>query len=253
MWNLQNPKIWTCTGKQPIGATPIPTKIGESISMDLFHIDNRVYVTCLDRFSKYLRAFLIENKSNFHEKMEEILTQNYPNCKTLITDNEAIFVSSSTKAVYDRYKIKHITTPVQHSTSNGQVERVHSTIIELIRCLAKQNSSTSGEEVFNAVKQYNTTIHSVTKEKPIDIQQHPEKYTGISERIKLNQEKLLLYHNKNRANRTFQTNEIIYVKSNRRRKDANAYTKHIVQTDLGDSVLTTKNKVYHKDSVRKND
>lgn len=40
--------------KQPIGATPIPTKIVESISMDLFHIDNRIYVTCLDRFTKYL-------------------------------------------------------------------------------------------------------------------------------------------------------------------------------------------------------
>lgn len=39
--------------KQPIGTTPIPTGIGESISMDLFHIDNRVYVTSIDRYSKY--------------------------------------------------------------------------------------------------------------------------------------------------------------------------------------------------------
>lgn len=29
--------------KQPIGATPIPTAVGESISMDLFYIDNKFY------------------------------------------------------------------------------------------------------------------------------------------------------------------------------------------------------------------
>lgn len=27
-------------GKQPIGSTPIPTKVNESISMDIFHMDN---------------------------------------------------------------------------------------------------------------------------------------------------------------------------------------------------------------------
>lgn len=31
--------------KQPIGATPIPTAMGKSISMDLFYIDNKFYVT----------------------------------------------------------------------------------------------------------------------------------------------------------------------------------------------------------------
>lgn len=79
---------------------------------------------------------------------------------------------NSTKTVYERYKIEHITTPVQHSTSNDQVERVHSTIIELVRCLTKQHSSTSSEEVFNAVKQYNNIIHTVTKGKSVDIQRN---------------------------------------------------------------------------------
>lgn len=61
----------------------------------------------------------IESKVNFYKKLEEILTQNYPECETLITDNEAGFLSNASKIVYRKYNITHITTPVQHSTSNG--------------------------------------------------------------------------------------------------------------------------------------
>lgn len=119
--------------KQPIGSTPIPKAVGESISMDLFYIDNKPYVTSVDRFLKYLLIHLIQNKINFLEKLEEILTQNYPNCKSIITDNEAVLISNAAKTIYQKYGITHVTTPVQHSTSNGQVERTHSTLIELIR------------------------------------------------------------------------------------------------------------------------
>lgn len=168
--------------KQLIGSTPIPKRVGESISMDLFHIDNKLYVTSVDRYSKYLLVHTIESKINFHEKLEEILTQNYPSCQTLITDNEAVFVSNASKVIYRKYKISHITTTIQHSTNNGEVERTHSTLIELIRCLNKQNNSNSTEEIFNAVKAYNETINSVTKEKPTDVNQNPNNYPNIPEK-----------------------------------------------------------------------
>lgn len=238
--------------KQPFGSTPIPTRTGQSIAMDIFHIDKKLYVSCIDRFSKYLFIHSIHSKVNFHEKLEEIIAQNYPNCETIITDNEGIFVSNYSRAVYEKYKIVHVLTPIQHSTSNAQVERAHSTLIELIRCLAKQNSSTASDEIFNAVIAYNNTIHSVTGEKPADIRQNPDKYPNVSEKIRLNQIKLLEYHNKYRKNRQFEVNEIIFVKSNRRRKDTSAYVKHIVKADQGNTVLTTKDKVFHKDSIRRN-
>lgn len=169
--------------KQPIGTTSIPVNVGESISMDLFYIDKKLYVTSVDRYSKNLMVHRIENKLNFHEKLEEIITQNYPNCKTIITDNEAIFISNATKIIYQKYKITHVTTPVQHSTSNGQVERTHSTLIELIRCLKTQNSSSATEQIYNATKAYNETIHSVTRKRPIDIKQNPTSYANISKKI----------------------------------------------------------------------
>lgn len=165
----------------------------------------------------------------------------------IIDNNEAIFVSKASKSIFQKYKIAHITTPIHHSTSNGQVERTHSTLIEIIRCLSKQNNSSSTEEIFNAVKAYNETIHSVTDEKPINIKQNPTHYTDISNKILAHRKATLKYHNKNRKNRNFLPNEIIYIKSDRRRKDASAYIKHIVKKDLGDSILTTLNKIFHAD------
>lgn len=238
--------------KQPIGSTPIPTTVGESISMDLFYIDNKIYVTSVDRYSKYLIIHPIQSKENFHEKLEEILTQNYPKCKTLMTDNEGVLISNAAKFVYRKYGIIHVTTPIQHSTSNGTIERTHSTLIELIRCLSTQNKTSSTEEIFSAVKAYNETIHSVTHEKPIDVRENPNNFPNISEKIMAQQKQTLEYHNKNKTNRSFRPGEEIFVKSNRRRKDASAYVKHIVKEDLGNSILTTKNKEFHKDNIRIN-
>lgn len=238
--------------KQPIGVTPIPERVGESISMDLFFIDGKTYVTSVDRYSKYLVVHPLESKTNFHIKLEEILTQSYPDCQTVITDNENIFNSRDSRMVFQKYDVVHISTPVQHSTSNGVVERTHSTLIEIIRCLKAQSNSSASDEIYNAVKAYNETIHSVTNEKPADMKRNPMGYSNIRSRIMNQQESALLYHNRERKNRDFMPNEVIYVKTDRRRKDVNAYNKHVVKQDLGNTVRTTTGKIYHKDNIRVN-
>lgn len=118
--------------------------------------------------------------------------------------------------------------------------------------MSKQNDSDSSENIFAAVKEYNNTIHSVTGEKPVDVKQNPNGYDKIPEKLKINQEKMLKYFNKNRENKMYEQNEIVYVKGNRRRKDANAYTKHVVKEDQKNTILTKKDKIIHKDCIRKN-
>lgn len=39
-----------------------------------------------------------------------------------MTDNDAIFVSQASQLVFNKYGINHVTSPVQHSVSNGEVE-----------------------------------------------------------------------------------------------------------------------------------
>jgi len=58
---------------------------------------------------------------------------------------------------------------LRHSTSNGQVERAHSTLREIARCIKEEfNLTNYSEIVIRADQKYNQSIHSTTNEKPFD-------------------------------------------------------------------------------------
>lgn len=238
--------------KETLKPTPIPTRPGRSIHIDLFHLNNRLFISTCDRFSKHFSLREIPNKRNIAAVIEEILSQIYPNCTEITTDNEAIFIAQTCRALYRRKNINHFITPVAHSTTNGQVERTHSTILEIANALAKQNSNETIDELFNAVSQYNDTIHSVTKFKPADIffNRKAIDFGMVEKNIKLDQEKMLQFHNKKRIHKVFKAGDIVFMKSDRRRKDKRAYAKYIVKEDHKDTIVSTTGKIIHKDSLR---
>jgi len=60
--------------------------------------------------------------------------------------------------------------PPLHSVSNGQVERFHSTLIELARCLKiDKGISDTVELTLLATTRYNKSIHSVINKKPAEV------------------------------------------------------------------------------------
>lgn len=238
--------------KQPIGKTPIPTQVGEYIQMDVFHINNKQYLSSTDRYSKYCFLRKLDTKINCHEYIEEVLTQVYPNAKNLMTDNESIFIGNIAKCLYSRLQITHSVTPIHHSTSNAQVERIHCTLIELCQSLAAENHTAPGDELFNAVRQYNRTIHSSTGHKPEDVFYNREKYPDIKNILEDKQKKLLRHHNKGRQAIIYKPGDIIYSRTDRRNMLATKYNKHKVKEDRGDTILTVRGKIIHKDSIRKN-
>lgn len=148
--------------------------------------------------------------------------------------------------------INYLKTPVSHSTTNGQVERIHSTILEIANSISRQNATDAVDEIFNAVTQYNNTIHSVTKFRPSEIFFNSAKidFELVRKNIQQNQENVLKYHNKKRVHKTFQPGDVVFVKSDRRRKDKKAYMKYTVQMDQKDTIVTTTNKTIHKDNLR---
>lgn len=91
--------------------------------------------------------------------------------KLIVTDNEKTLKSAAIKfLLQEQLQAKVYTTPLYTSTSNGQVERFHSTLTEIMRCLKQEKTTLVFEELpFEAVDKYNTSIHSTTQEKPIDI------------------------------------------------------------------------------------
>lgn len=233
-----------------MGPTPIPTHVGEYLQIDIFHAASRIYYSTIDRFSKYAVLRYSENKLNASEVVEEIL-QMFPLCKHVMTDNEQIFVSFPMKSMFSRKKITHSVTPIKHSTSNAQVERFHRTLIEITRCLAEQKSLSFEDVIFDAVAEYNNTIHSVTHLKPIELFFNSGKYPKISELLQKSQISMLKFQNKTRDFKHFEPGTTIFVRDNRRDKRSASHMKYVVQEDKGTMILTTSGKLIHKDNIRK--
>lgn len=243
-------KFDTHPKKQVMNATPIPTFVGEYLQIDIFHAGNRMYYSTIDKFSKFVTLRHTENKLNSHEVIEEIL-QLFSSCKYVMTDNELIFTSFPVKSLFKRKKITHTLTPIRHSTSNAQIERFHRTLIEIGRCLAAQHSLTFEDVIMDTVQEYNNSIHSVTQAKPSEVFFHPDRYPNIPKLLKKAQESMLKFQNKDRASKTFNHGDVVFVKNNRRDKRCPPYTKHTVHEDRGMIIITDKGKEIHKDTIRK--
>lgn len=230
-------------------ATPIPTYVGEYLQIDIFHVGKRIFYSTIDRFSKFVYLREAPNKLNADKVILEIL-QIFPKCKHCMTDNEAIFTSFVVKTLFQRKKIIHTLAPVQHSTTNSQVERFHRTILEMGRCLAEQQSEELEDIILDVVIEYNNTIHSVIKAKPIDVFHQQDKFQNIISMIEKAQTKMLAHENKKRRNKEYNETDIIYAKNNRRNKKSAPYRKHTVKRDEKEVIITDKNIKIHKDNIR---
>lgn len=230
---------------EEIGNAPIPSKLGEILHMDVYFINKDRFVTCVDAYSKYL---LIKKYS----KPIEIIRENlniFPECRVLMTDNDPIFTSYEIQNYLERKNIQHLKTAVNHSVSNGQIERVHSTLTEIIRCLIKERNLETEEAIFEAANEYNQTIHSVIKAKPAEVFNNSERYQLKDILIK-NQEDYLRNLNKTRKQKIVQVNEEIWVKQNRRNKLEDKYKKAKIKEVKGHVIKTDKNKIVHKDNIK---
>jgi len=83
--------------------------------------------------------------------------------------------------------------PPLHSVSNGQVERFHSTLVELAGCLKiDKGISDTVELILLATARYNKSIHSVIDNRPADVvmAQTSDPQYEIQDRIRQAQHKL---------------------------------------------------------------
>ncbi len=57
--------------KIPIGETPIPTKGGENLHIDIYYAQSLIFLTCIDAYLKFLIVKEIQNKLNIENKVME--------------------------------------------------------------------------------------------------------------------------------------------------------------------------------------
>jgi serine/threonine-protein phosphatase PP1 catalytic subunit len=242
--------------KQEIGETPIPSNTGEMLHIDIFSTDRKFFLTCVDKFSKFAVVQPINSRTIEDLKPALLLLMNFfPSARMIYCDNEPSLNSHTVTAMLsNNFGVSIANAPPLHSTSNGQVERFHSTLLELARCLKiDKDISDTVEVILLATAQYNKSIHSVVNRRPADIvQTHPnESQEEIRNRILKAQTALRARENATRQNRSFDVGEKVLVKSNRRlgNKLTPLCEERAVEADMGTTVLI-KGRVVHKDNLR---
>lgn len=244
--------------RHKIAETPIPSYLGEILHIDVFSTDSKFFLTCLDKFSKFAVVQTVQSRTIVDIKPQLMQLLNiFPNAKTIYCDNEKSFNSNTVRYLLaNSFGIEIVNAPPLHSASNGQVERFHSTLIEIARCIKLERSIEDTRDlILLATIEYNKTIHSVTNKRPIDIFRPMTENTNISTeipaRLKHAQQLELNTHNKNRMERKFHTGDKVLVKRNTRlgNKLTPLYDEQIIEKDLGTTVLI-KGRVVHKDNLK---
>lgn len=237
-----------------IGASPIPDFPGQILHIDIFSTNKVHFLTCLDKFSKFAVAIPITSRALIDVKTGLLqILNSFKNTKLIVSDNEKSFQSNTIKNILrDFFGIEQFFVPPLHSKSNGQVERFHSTLLEIARCVKAQHDVTDTSDlILLSTHRYNDTIHSVTRKKPIDVLQFfaTENLTSIRERIVTAQAKIAV--NPDNSYRQFNTGDIVFVRRNRRlgNKVDKVYLEKVVQKDLGTSVIIDGRKI-HKNNIR---
>ncbi|CAD7085558.1 unnamed protein product [Hermetia illucens] len=168
----------------------------EIFSMDIWMPTTGVnYVSCIDRFSKYATLIKIKDRSwlSAKEAMFQVINiMGKP--KKLIVDQDACLTAECFKNFLTKEKVKvHI---VSSKTGLADIERFHGTMNEHIRILRIKEDKENIDEVVEALKHYNHTLHSTTGQRPIDLHLQDEKET----KNKVNKSKWVEYRN-NKENR----------------------------------------------------
>lgn len=157
--------------KQRFCIVPPPTKPFEIVHIDLFTAQNEKYLTLVDAFSKYAQAYFLRDGTAISVIQALLMFFTHHGVPlTIVTDQGTEFTNQVFAEFLKTHKIQHHKVLAHAPNDNGMVERFHSTILEHLRILKLEERN---EPVINlmpyAVLGYNSSIHSFTKCRPIDL------------------------------------------------------------------------------------
>lgn len=252
--------------KIELGETPIPKYPGQIVHIDIYLTDKKIVLTALDKFSKYAQAKILESRAaaDIKEPLREILLS-FGMPEIVITDNEKSFNSNAIIFMLEnQYNVKVFKIPPYSSSVNGQIERFHSTLSEIMRCLKAENIHTTFSELLHrSLFEYNNSIHSTINRKPVEaffgrrVGTNPEdterEREEVIQRLKAKQVEDRNYHNRKKTPpKTYEPGQHIFVKENKRlgTKLSKSYREEVVKENKNSTVVTESGKIIHKNHIR---
>lgn len=248
--------------------TPIPSYPCEILHVDIFELEKEKFISCLDKFSKFAKLFHIRNRSAIHlrEKMAKVV-HFFSTPRMLVTDNERGFISPTVADFIASVGIELYRTPTQRSEVNGQVERLHSTLLEMYRCLRREYPQLRVKELlYITVDRYNNSVHSMTRMKPVDIflnrtsrinyqnltNFRDKVFDDVRNRIMKGQEMTNARLNRNRTDpKGYEEGKVVFIADRQiKGKHRKRYKKEVVSHEGRVTLTTETGKKFHKCHVK---
>lgn len=157
--------------KQKFCIVPPPSKPFEVLHLDLFTVQTEKYLTIVDAFSKYAQAYHLRDSTALSvvQALLRFFTHHGIPIR-IVTDQGLEFTNQLFTEFLKIHKIEHHKILAHTPNANGIVERFHCTLLEHLRILKLENRTESIVNLMSyALLAYNSTIHSFTKCRPIDI------------------------------------------------------------------------------------
>lgn len=157
--------------RQEFSIVPPPTKPFEIVHLDLFTAEHEKFLTIVDAFSKYAQAYHLRDGTAI-SVVQALLTfcTHHGIPYTIITDQGPEFTNALFSEFVRLHKIQHHKILAHTPNDNGMIERFHSTILEHLRILKIEKRNEPVENLMlYAILGYNSSIHSFTKCRPIDL------------------------------------------------------------------------------------
>lgn len=253
--------------------TPIPKKPLDIVHVDIFISQPNIFLSAIDKLSKFGMLISIKSRSipDIRNGITKLITT-YGCPKLIVCDNEPSLKSAEIRGMMLDLGTDMYFTASNKSEMNGIVERFHSTLSEIYRCIQEKYNNLTKKELFRvALAHYNKTIHSSTSMKPFEIffgiKEGDERPLNIDDiitnrnkiydeaivHLKEKQNKDLNYHNKKlEIEPSLNPNDDVYVaRQGIKSKTKNPFIINKVLKDRTKTFEDTKNRKLHKTKIRR--
>ena len=128
------------------------------------------YLIIVDSFTKWPEIFKFKHPTtkNTISALDEIFSR-FGIPKTLVSDNGTMFTAEEFKTYCSSLNIEHITTPVYHPRSNGQVERMVDTFKRSLKKNQGMDTDEKAIQTFLAVYRVTPNPNNRTKASPAEL------------------------------------------------------------------------------------
>ncbi len=152
-----------------ISPRPVTVKPFQRVHMDIFIINGENFLSLIDSFSKHLQMIPMKTK-NLTDVTRALVKYigNYRAPNIIVTDHETTFRSVQLRTLLEGFQCQ--LTYASSSESNGQIEKTHSTIIEIYNTNKGKFPGQNTKTIIRAsVALYNETVHSATHYTPNEV------------------------------------------------------------------------------------